>query len=121
MVNSIGGCLNCVLFQIIFLTICFIDIYIYLSLTDSAHLICAVTEPYEARQSSYLLFPLLEDNYFWLWRQRMSDKLKELDIWWIVSGREVSPDKDSTDVVVQATYRLVMTPELEQLSENSSA
>jgi len=34
----------------------------------------------------------------------MSDQLKELDLWWIVSGREKSPDKDSTDAAVQATY-----------------
>ena len=34
----------------------------------------------------------------------MSDQLKELDLWWIVSGREKSPDKDSTDAAVQAAY-----------------
>jgi len=34
----------------------------------------------------------------------MSDQLKELDLWWIVSGREKSPDKDSMDAVVQAAY-----------------
>ena len=34
----------------------------------------------------------------------MSDQLKELDLWWIVLGREVSPDKDSTDAAVIATY-----------------
>ena len=35
----------------------------------------------------------------------MSDQLKELDLWWIVSGREVSPDKDSTDAAVIAAYK----------------
>jgi len=30
------------------------------------------------------------------WRQRMVDKLKELDIWWRVSGREPQPDATST-------------------------
>jgi len=34
----------------------------------------------------------------------MSDQLKELDLWWIVSGREKSPDKDSRDGAVQAAY-----------------
>ena len=34
----------------------------------------------------------------------MSDQLKELDLWWIVSGGEKSPDKDSTDAAVQAAY-----------------
>jgi len=34
----------------------------------------------------------------------MSDQLKQLDPWWIVSHREKSPDKDSTDVAVQAAY-----------------
>jgi len=34
----------------------------------------------------------------------MSDQLKELDLWWIVLGREKSPDKDSTDAAVHATY-----------------
>ena len=34
----------------------------------------------------------------------MSDQLKELDLWWIVSGREVLPDKDSTDAAVIAAY-----------------
>jgi len=34
----------------------------------------------------------------------MSDQLKELSLWWIVSGSEKSPDKDSTDAAVQAAY-----------------
>ena len=34
----------------------------------------------------------------------MSDQLKELDLWWIVLGREKSSDKDSTDPAVQAAY-----------------
>jgi len=34
----------------------------------------------------------------------MSDQLKELDLWWIVLGREKSPDKASTDAAVQAAY-----------------
>jgi len=34
----------------------------------------------------------------------MSDQLKQLDLWWIISGREKSPDKDSTDAAVQAAY-----------------
>ena len=34
----------------------------------------------------------------------MSDQLKELDLWWIVSDREKSPNKDSTNAEVQASY-----------------
>jgi len=34
----------------------------------------------------------------------MSDEVKELDLWWIVSGREKSSDKDSTVAEVQAAY-----------------
>jgi len=34
----------------------------------------------------------------------MSDQLKELDLWWIVSDGEKSSDKDSTDGTVQAGY-----------------
>jgi len=63
-----------------------------------------MSELYESTQSSRVLFPLLGDNNFGSWRQRMSDQLKELDLWWIVSGREKSPDKDSMDAAVQAAY-----------------
>ena len=35
----------------------------------------------------------------------MSYQLKELDLWQIVLGGEVSPDKDSTDVAVIAGYK----------------
>jgi len=59
-----------------------------LSLSSSTHLIRTMTELYESTQSSHVLFPLLGDNTFGTWRQRMSDQLKELDLWWIVSGRE---------------------------------
>jgi len=34
----------------------------------------------------------------------MSDQLKELDLWWIISGREKSADKDSADAAVQPAY-----------------
>jgi len=34
----------------------------------------------------------------------MSDQLKELDLWWIVSDCEKLADKDSTDAAVQAAY-----------------
>jgi len=75
-----------------------------LSLSSSTHLVRTIAELYESTQSSRVLFPLLGDNNFGPWRQRMSDQLKELDLWWIVSGREKSPDKDSTDAAVQAAY-----------------
>jgi len=77
---------------------------ISLSLSSSAHLLRMMTKLYELTQSSSVLFPLLGDNNFGLWRQRMSDQLKELDLWLIVSGREKSPGKDSTDPAVQAAY-----------------
>ena len=34
----------------------------------------------------------------------MSDQLMELDLWWILSGREVAPDKESTDAADVAAY-----------------
>ena len=40
-----------------------------------------MTELYESMQLSHVLFPLLGDNNFGPWRQRMSDQLKELDLW----------------------------------------
>ena len=49
------------------------------------------------QQQEHLVLPLLGDNNFSLWRQRMSDHLKEMDLWWIVSGREVTPKSDSTE------------------------
>jgi len=85
----------------------FIDLFFFslsLTLSSSAHLIRTMTELYESTQSSRLLFPLLGDNNFGQWKQRMSDQLKELDLLWIVSGGEVAPDKDSTDAAVQVPY-----------------
>jgi len=34
----------------------------------------------------------------------MSDELKQLHLCWIVSGREKSSDKDSTNAAVQPAY-----------------
>ena len=51
----------------------------------------------QQQQHIRLVFPLLGDNNFGPWRQRMSDQLKEMDLWWIVSGREVAPRSDSTE------------------------
>ena len=63
-----------------------------------------MTELYESTQSSHELVPHLGHNNFGPWRQRMSDKLKVLDLSWIVSGHEKSLDKDSTDAAVLAAY-----------------
>ena len=81
MVHSIGSYLRRLLFRIVFLTICFIDIVFSLSLSSSTHLVRTMTELDESTQSSRVLFPLLGDNNFAPWRQRMSDQLKELDLW----------------------------------------
>jgi len=55
------------------------------------------------QQHIRLVFPLLGDNNFGPWRQRMSDQLKEMDLLWIISQGEVAPKVDDTDLdAVQA-------------------
>jgi len=51
----------------------------------------------DTQQHVRLVFPLLGDNNFGPWRQRMSDQLKETDLWWIVSGREKAPQSDGEE------------------------
>jgi len=38
------------------------------------------------QQQERMVFPLLGYKNFGLWRQRMSDQFKEMDLWLIVSG-----------------------------------
>lgn len=103
--HSKGGSLRHELFECFFLPFLYQSFFsLSLSVSSSADLIPTMTDLYESTQSSHLSFPLLRDNNFVPWRQRISDKLKEWDLWWIVLGREVAPDKDSTDAVVQVTY-----------------
>ena len=59
-----------------------------------------MTDSYEINVTSRMTFPLLGDKNFAQWRQRMADQLKELDMWWIVSGREHQPDATSTEPTV---------------------
>jgi len=59
-----------------------------------------MTDSYEINVTSRMTFPLLGDKNFAQWRQRMADQLKELDMWWIVSGREPQPDATSTEPTV---------------------
>jgi len=51
----------------------------------------------QQQQHIRLVCPLLGDNNFGSWLQRMSDQLKEMDLWWIISGQEVALKEDDTD------------------------
>ena len=59
-----------------------------------------MSDDYDLHASSRMTFPLLGDKNFTQWRQRMADQLKELDMWWIVSGKETKPDAASTEPAV---------------------
>ena len=63
-----------------------------------------MSEYYESTSSGRSAIPLLGDNNFGPWRQKMSDHLMEYDLWFIISGEEEAPDKDSTDPIVRTAY-----------------
>jgi len=60
-------------------------------------IIVVMSQIHDMQQHVRLVFPLLGDNNFNPWRQRMSDQLREMDLWWIVSGREKAPKSDSEE------------------------
>ena len=63
-----------------------------------------MAEEFISTESARIQFPLLGEKNFAPWRLRMANHLKELDMWWIVSGHEEVPDKESTDPAIIRAY-----------------